>query len=284
MNLGRIGVWSWQLREAAGVEAAPELEQLGYGALWFPNSPVAFERAGALLEATQRIAVATGIVSIWDHPPEAAAAAHHALVAAHPGRFVLGLGISHEHLVNSVEPGRYRRPLARMREYLDALDAAAAPVPVGERMLAALGPRMLELSRDRTAGAHPYLVTVEHTRDARQLLGPDVVLAPEQAVVLETDPERARALGRQHLTRYLQAPNYTNSWLRLGFTPGDLENGGSDRLVDGLVAWGDIGAIRDRVAQHHDAGADHVCLQVVTADPAALPREEWRTLAAALIG
>src|SRR2546421_8293312 len=135
---------------------------------------------------------------------------------------------------------------------------------------------MLELSRDRTAGAHPYLVTVEHTRQARELLGPDALLAPEQAVVLETDPDRARALGREHLTRYLQAPNYTNSWLRLGFTPGDLEHGGSDRLVDGLVAWGDAGAIRERVAQHHDAGADHVCLQVITADPMTPPLEEWR--------
>ena len=283
VNLGRIGVWSWQMREEAGVEAAAELEQLGYGALWFPNSPVAFERARALLEATQRVAVATGIVSIWAHPPAAAAAAHHALTAEHPGRFVLGLGVSHAHLVDADEPGRYRRPLTRMREYLDALDAAETPVPAVERVLAALGPRMLELSRDRTAGAHPYLVTVEHTREARALLGPDAVLAPEQAVVLETDPDRARALGRQHLSRYLLAPNYTNSWLRLGFTPGDLENGGSDRLVDGLVAWGDAGAIRDRVAQHHDAGADHVCVQVITADPAALPREEWRTLAAALI-
>lgn len=284
MDLGKVGIWSWSIREEGAEDAVAELEQLGYGTVWFPNSPAAFERARALLEATRRVVVATGIVSIWTHPPEAAAAAHHELVREHPGRFVLGLGVSHAHLVNAEQPGRYRQPLARMREYLDALDAAEHPVPREERVLAALGPRMLELSRDRTAGAHPYLVTVQHTREARELLGPDAVLAPEQAVVLETDPDRARALGRQHLSRYLLAPNYTNSWLRLGFTPGDLENGGSDQLVDGLVAWGDAGAIRERVAQHHEAGADHVCLQVITADPASLPREEWRTLAGALIG
>ncbi|HXM54595.1 MAG TPA: LLM class F420-dependent oxidoreductase [Candidatus Dormibacteraeota bacterium] len=285
MELGKIGIWSWAIREEGAEEAAAELEQLGYGALWFPNSPTAFERARALLEATERISVATGIVSIWTHPPDRAAAAHHELTRDHPGRFVLGLGVSHPHLVDAEQPGRYRQPVARMREYLDALDAAEHPVPAGERLLAALGPRMLELSRDRTAGAHPYLVTVEHTRGARELLGPDAVLAPEQAVVLETDPDQARAVARQHLAMYLRAPNYTNSWLRLGFTPGDLENGGSDRLVDGLVAWGDVGAIRERVAQHHEAGADHVCLQVITAAARGeLPREEWRTLARALIG
>lgn len=285
MDLGRIGIWSWHLREegAEVAEAAAELDELGYGALWFPNSPAAFDRARALLEATRRLAVATGIVSIWTHPPDAAAAAHHGLARDHPGRFLLGLGISHAFLLDSEQQERYRRPLARMREYLDGLDAAEHPVPVEERILAALGPRMLELSRDRSAGAHPYLVTVEHTRRARELLGPDRVLAPEQAVVLETDPVRARALGRQHLSRYLLAPNYTNSWLRLGFTPEDLENGGSDRLVDGLVAWGDADAIRERVAQHHESGADHVCLQVVTANPAQLPRREWRTLAEALL-
>ncbi|HSR22021.1 MAG TPA: LLM class F420-dependent oxidoreductase [Candidatus Eisenbacteria bacterium] len=285
MDLGRVGIWSWHLREeGAGVaEAAAELDELGYGALWFPNSPAAFDRARALLEATRRLVVATGIVSIWTHPPDAAAAAHHELSRDHPGRFLLGLGISHAFLLDSEQQARYRRPVARMREYLDGLDGAERPVPVEERILAALGPRMLELSRDRSAGAHPYLVTVEHTRRARELLGPDRALAPEQAVVLETDPERARALGREHLSRYLRAPNYTNSWLRLGFTPEDLENGGSDRLVDGLVAWGDVDAIRERVAQHHEAGADHVCLQVVTVNPAQLPRQEWRTLAEGLL-
>jgi probable F420-dependent oxidoreductase len=279
VDLGRVGVWSWLPADdlVPTVETAAELERLGYGALWFPESPASFDIARALLAGTGRMVVATGIVSIWKHAPAESAAAHRELTAAHPGRFLLGLGVSHAFLTD----GRYRRPLARMREYLDELDAAEPPVPAAERVLAALGPRMLELARDRSAGAHPYLVTPEHTRLAREVLGPDRLLAVEQAAVLETDPERARALGRQHLTVYLQAPNYTNNWRRLGFTEEDLAGGGSDRLVDALIAWGDAGAIRDRVAQHHEAGADHVCVQVVTGEFRA-PVDEWRALAPAL--
>ncbi len=167
-----------------------------------------------------------------------------------------------------------------MRAYLDALDAAPTPVPAGERVLAALGPRMLQLARERSAGAHPYLGTVEHTRRARAVLGAGPLLAPEQAVVLETDPDRARAIGRAHITFYLQAPNYTNNWLRLGFARDDLADGGSDRLVDALVAWGSVETIGERVAQHLAAGADHVCLQVLTGDATAMPSGEWQTLAA----
>jgi probable F420-dependent oxidoreductase len=285
VELGRIGIWAWQFwgERADVVDAAAELDELGYGAVWFPNGPTIFERSRELLEATRRLVVAPGIVSIWTHTPEAAASAHHELTRDHPGRFLLGLGVSHQHLVDRDEPGRYSRPVTRMREYLDALDAAPTPVPADQRILAALGPRMLDLARERSAGAHPYLVTAEHTEIARRALGPDRTLAVEQAVVLETDPVRARQLGREHITFYLRAPNYTNNWLRLGFAPGDLENGGSDRLVDALVAWGDTDAIRERVAAHHRAGADHVCLQVITDDRTALPRAEWRSLAAALI-
>ena len=279
MDLGRVGVWNWLPADdlVTAVEAAAELERLGFGALWFPESAASFDIARALLEGTSRMVVATGIVSIWKHPPAESAAAHAELTAAHPGRFLLGLGVSHAFLAD----GQYRRPLAKMREYLDDLDAAQPRVPAAERVLAALGPRMLELARDRSAGAHPYLVTPEHTRLAREVLGPDRLIAAEQAVVLETDPERARALARQHLAIYLQAPNYTNNWRRLGFTEDDLAGGGSDRLVDALVAWGDAGAIRDRVARHHESGADHVCLQVVTGEFRP-PREEWLTLAPAL--
>lgn len=276
MELGRVGLWSWVPATDLGpaVEAAAELERLGCGTFWFPESPASFDVARALLEGTSRMVVATGIVSIWKHSPAESAAAYHDLTHAHPGRFLLGLGVSHAFLTD----GQYRRPLAKMGEYLDALDAEVPPVPVGGRVLAALGPRMLELARDRSAGAHPYLVTPEHTRLARQALGPDRLLATEQAVVLETDPERARALARQHLRVYLMAPNYTNSWLRLGFTEDDFAEGGSDRLVDALVAWGDAGAIRERVARHHEAGADHVCVQIVTEDRQ-LSVDQWRALA-----
>ncbi len=281
MQLGRIGIWSssfWGDRGAAK-EAAAQLEQLGYGALWFPNRPALFALAGELLGATQRIVVATGIASIWTHPAEEVAEVHHTLTQAHPNRFVLGLGVSHAHLVNRGEPGRYDRPFERMSAYLDALDTAPIPVPANERLLAALGPRMLGLARDRSAGAHPYLVTAEHTRRARESLGAGPILAPEQAVVLETNPERARAIAREHLSMYLQAPNYANNWLRLGFAADDLTNGGSDRLVDALVAWGNSDTIRERVAEHFSAGADHVCLQVITADRTAMPLVEWQALA-----
>ncbi len=283
-ELGRIGIWSrhfWGERSGA-LEASAELEELGYGALWLPNGPALFELAGALLGATRRVVVATGIASIWMHPPEEAAATHHALNQSHPGRFLLGLGVSHPHIVDRDQPGRYSRPLRKMREYLDSLDRAPTPVPTDERLLAALGPRMLELARDRSAGAHPYLGTVEHTRLAREVLGAGPLLAPELAVVLETDPSRARSVARQHLTYYLKAPNYTNNWLRLGFTPEDLAGDASDRLVDAVVAWGAEDAIRDRIAKQHEAGADHVCIQVIT-EESRPPLEEWRTLASALI-
>ncbi len=280
-QLGRIGIWSsafWSERQEAQ-RAAIELEQLGYGTLWFPNRDNLFELARDLLDVTERVVIATGIANIWTHSPEQTAAAHQALTQAHPGRFLLGLGVSHAHLVDQAEAGRYRKPVERMLSYLDALDAAPTPVPPGERVLAALGPRMLEIARTRSAGAHPYLVTIEHTRQARAALGQGPLLAPEQAVVLETDPAEARRIARIHLARYLQAPNYANNWLRLGFTEDDIANGGSDRLVDALVAWGDLDTIRARIADHFAAGADHVCLQALAADPAAVPYDAWRALA-----
>jgi probable F420-dependent oxidoreductase len=170
-----------------------------------------------------------------------------------------------------------------MREYFDQLDAASPRVPQGERALAALGPKMLELARERTAGAHPYLVSPEHTAAAREVLGDGPLLAPEQKVVLETDPDTARAVARQHLAVYLRLPNYTNNLLRTGFSEDDLAGGGSDRLVDGIVVWGDLDAVAGRVRAHHDAGADHVCLQVLLADAPVFPRPEWRRLAGALL-
>jgi probable F420-dependent oxidoreductase len=280
-QIGRIGIWSsalWAEREVVQ-RIARELEGLGYGTLWFPNGPGMLDRARELLDATSRVVVATGIASIWTHPAEQVAAAHSALTLAHPGRFLLGLGVSHAHLVDSQQAGRYTKPVEHLLAYLDALDAAPTPVPPDERVLAALGPRMLEIARTRSAGAHPYLVTVEHTRSAREALGAGPLLAPEQAVVVTSDPAEARRLARIHLARYLQAPNYTNNWLRLGFTPDDLANGGSDRLVDALVAWGDVAAIRQRVAAHLAAGADHVCLQALTESWTSIPYDQWRALA-----
>src|SRR5499427_5777068 len=196
---------------------------------------------------------------------------HRELTETYPGRFLLGLGVSHQQIVDREQAGRYSRPVERMGEYLDALDSGPNPVQRAERVLAAQGPRMLALARDRGAGAHPYLVTVEHTALARDVLGPDRLLAPEQAVVLEADPVRARMIGREHLAPYLQLPNYTNNWLRLGFTADDLAGGGSDRLIDGLVAWGTTEAIRNRIGEHYRAGADHVSIQVVTRTGPACP-------------
>jgi probable F420-dependent oxidoreductase len=280
-QLGRIGIWSpafWVEQEEAQ-RIARELERLGYGALWFPNRGGMFDRARELLDATSHVVVATGIVSIWMYPPEQVAAAHHALTQAHPRRFLLGLGVSHAHLVNRQEAGRYAKPAERMLAYLEALDTAPTPVPPSERVLAALGPRMLEIARTHSAGAHPYLVPVQHTRIARQVLGAGPLLAPEQGVVLATDPAEARRIARMHLSGYLQAPNYVNNWLRLGFTKDDIADGGSERLVDALIAWGDVDTIRERIAAHIAAGADHVCLQALTEKPASIPYDEWRALA-----
>jgi len=287
MDLGSVGVWSAELRfgeTGAAAEMAAELEALGYGALWYPaGNEGAFACAEALLSATDHIVVATGIVSVWSHDAATTAAAHARLASAHPDRFLLGLGISHRPLVDQSEPGRYHQPLATMAHYLDQLDAASPPVPLAERAIAALGPRMLELARQRSAGSHPYLVTPEHTKAARELLGAQALLAPEQAVLIETDPARARAVGRHHLELYLRLPNYVNNWRRLGFTDDDFAAGGSDRLVDSLVAWGDAETVADRVGAHLDAGATHVCLQALGGPERVPPLPTWRTLAEVLI-
>ena len=292
VQLGRTGVWSGQLRYGGDPgerrDAAAELETLGYSALWVPGGigGEIFDDCRALLEATGRVPVATGILNLWMHTPEETAEGHAGLTRDFPDRFLLGIGISHGPLIDSIEAGRYERPIDKTRAFLDALDAADPPVPVGERALAALGPRMLELARDRTAGAHPYLVVPEHTRRAREVLGPDRVLAPEQHVFLGTDAAEARAAARHSLQIYLGLPNYTNNWIRSGFTPDDLADGGSDRLCDALVVWGDEATIAGRVREHHDAGADHVCIQVVTSPDAGpgMPMDALRALAPALTG
>lgn len=282
--LDGTGIWAGQLRYGDPGEigaAAAELDELGYRALWVPDvGGDLFADLEVLLGSTQRAVVATGILNLWMHSAEESAAAHHRLTERHRDRFLMGIGVSHQVLVDSAEAGRYRKPLSAMSDYLDRLDSATYPLDRSHRVLAALGPKMLELARTRAAGAHPYNVTAEHTAAARAALGADALVAPEQAVALTTDRDRGRSLGRRHLSLYLGLPNYANNLLRLGFTTDDLADGGSDRLVDALVAWGDVEAIATRVQEHRDAGADHVCIQALVED--GFPWDAWRELAPAL--
>jgi probable F420-dependent oxidoreductase len=287
IDIGAVGVWSRELRyhedRAASAQAAAELEELGFGALWIPD--VGGDVLGAvdhLLGATRRIPLATGILNIWMHDPAQVTAGVGALERAHGERFLLGLGASHSAVVDAEAPGRYGHPLATMVAYLDALDAQHEPVAPERRVLAALGPRMLELARERSAGAHPYLVTAEHTRRARELLGPDRLLAPELSVAFEPDPTAALESARAFVSHYLALPNYVNNLLRLGYDEADVAAPGSDRLVRALVASGDEQEIAARVAEHHAAGADHVAIHVVGAGET-LPLEAWRRLAPALL-
>lgn len=282
MNLGRVGVWwslSWQVASDPTLDVASELESLGYTAIWSSGGfrPGLSSRFGRLLESTRQLCVASGIVSIWGATPAEVAQGVSDLEERYPGRFLLGLGASHATLIQS-----YRRPFAHMVEYLDALDAMVPTVPKERRVLAALGPKMLELAATRAAGAHPYFVPVEHTAFAREVMGTGPLLAPELTVVLERDARRARELARTFTTGYLALPNYTNNLRRLGFGDDDLAGRGSDRLVDGVVAWGDEEAVAARVREHHDAGADHVCLQVVTGK-GGFPLGEYRRLADVLM-
>lgn len=282
---GRVGIWSSALHgsrtDDAGrkaiAEAVAELEELGYGTIWIGGSPSP-DDAAAVVAATRTVTVATGILNIWSHTAEEVAARIAAVDEAARGRFVLGLGVSHGPLVP-----QYARPYSAMVGYLDALDAATPPVEPGERVLAALGPKMLKLAADRALGAHPYLVTTEHTAEAREALGPDALLAPELTVVLDTDRDRARTTARNMLDMYLQLPNYTANLLRLGFAESDFADGGSVRLLDALFALGDAEHVTSRTREYLDAGADHVALQVLTADEggSGLPRAQWRELAEA---
>jgi probable F420-dependent oxidoreductase len=240
-----------------------------------------------LLGATRRCVIATGVSPIHNRDAVASANGQRALDEAFPGRFLLGLGVSHKWLVEGIRGGTYTKPLAAMRTYLDAMDAApytsAAPTVLGRRVLAALGPKMLALAAERADGAHPYLTTPDHTAKARAILGADRILAPDQKVLIETDPIEARRVGRMHLQNYLSQPNYRNSLLRQGFDESDLDDDGSDRLVDAIVAWGDIDAIAARVQEHLDAGATHVAVQLLRSDMADLPLVEYRLLADALV-
>jgi len=269
-KLGRVGVW-WSLPMTGPAsdarDVAAEIEQLGYTALWYGESATTkdtFVQAAILLAATSELKVATGIANVWSRAAATAVAGAAALGEAFDDRFLLGLGISHAPHVSLIG-GHYGRPLTTVRHYLDAMDEAPYPGarPAGgvRRVLAALRPGMVRLASERAAGAHPYFVSVEHTARTREILGPQPLLAPEQAFVLETDPVRARALSRGHMAHYLEMPNYVNHLRELGYHDEDIAAGGSDRLVDAIVAWGDVDAVATRVQAHLDAGADHVSLQ-----------------------
>lgn len=287
-ELRGTGVWNAALRygdAAEAAEAAAELESLGYSALWLPDvGGDLFQAVENVMAATTTTTVATGILNLWMHTPAETAEAYTRLTGQHGRRFLVGIGISHGSFIDQMKPGEYTRPLSRTEAYLDELDQQSPTVPADDRVLAALGPRMLALAGRKAAGTHPYNVMPEHTAAAREALGPGKLVAPEQAVVLETDPQRARSTARTFLATYLALPNYANNWFRHGLTPDDVVDGGSDRLVDALVAWGDEEAVAARVRAHRDAGADHVCIQVLTGEPVALARDEWRRLAPVLCG
>jgi probable F420-dependent oxidoreductase len=288
MKLGRIGIWTSTLDyqpSAKAQDAARELEQLGYPAIWFPEAlrREAFSNAGLLLAATSRLVVATGIASIYARDAVTMAAGQKTLAEAYPDRFLLGIGVSHQPSVEHVRGHVYGKPVTAMTAYLEAMSKApyqaVEPSEKPMTVLAALGPNMLKLAAERTSGAHPYFVPVEHTRMARKVLGPTALLAPEQAVVLETDPDRARTIARVHTLYYLRLTNYVNNLRRLGYTDEDVSGAGSDRLVDDIVAWGGIDDVASRIKAHLDAGADHVSLQVFAEDAKALPMQQWRALA-----
>jgi probable F420-dependent oxidoreductase len=291
VDLGPVGIWY------GGIDALPTpearravqlLEELGFPSMWIAEAVGRdpFVSAAVLLAATERLRIATGIANIYARDPMTMAAGQKTLAEAFPGRFLLGLGVSHGHLVAGVRKHDWSKPYSYMVEYLDKMDKAlfmaVKPADDGGRVLAALGPKMLALSATRANGSHPYFTTPDHTRIARDAMGADALLAPEQMVVLETDPTEARRIARAGMKIYLGLPNYYNNLRRIGFEESDWTDGGSDRLVDAIVAWGTPEQVAARVREHHAAGADHVCVQVLRAD-ASMPDREWRQLAEVLL-
>ena len=277
MNLGKIGVWTSY--RAFGIERAGEAaklaEQLGYGAWWVGGSPHVPD-VRPVLEATSTLVAATGILNVWINDPAETAAADAALRAEHPGRFMLGIGIGHREATSD-----YRRRWRPMRSFLDGLDSSPTPPPAEQRCLAALGPKMLDLARERAAGTHSYFVPVEHTRFARERLGPGRLVAPELACVIDTDPVRARAVARGVREAVPRPAQLHANLLHFGFTEGDIDGGGSDRLIDAVIPHGTAEQIAEVVRAHLDEGADHVCLQPLGEE--GIPRESWTALAKVLI-
>lgn len=283
-NIGRLGVWispdALSAREIA--ELAQGAERLDYDTLWYPEG-IGFETfgfGGFILSETGRLRAASGIANIYARDAVTAIAGHHTLNKAHGDRFILGLGVSHIPLVEGFRGHTYGKPVATMRAYLDAMDAAELSITAPERniVLAALGPNMLALARDRTKGAHPYLVTPEHTARAREILGPDAWLCVEQKICFTMDAALAREVAASVLSLYLPLPNYRNNWLSLGFTEDELSGCGSDRFLDAMVAWGSVADVRARLKAHFDAGANHVCVQPL--NPNDSGRVDWKALEA----
>jgi probable F420-dependent oxidoreductase len=286
MRLGPIGVWYFteSLAASQAAEMAQRIESLGYSALWIPEAVGRhpFAHSAWLLAKTERLIVATGIANIYARDAAASASAQKTLAEQSGGRFLLGLGVSHRPMVEGVRGHVYASPVKTMRAYLEAMQKAPymAPQPPEPppTVIAALGPQMLKLAAKMTQGAHPYFTTPEHTAMARATMGKDAWLCVEQKVLLETDPAKARALGRAAANIYLGLENYRNNWKRLGFSDSDFANGGSDRFIDATVAWGDVAAIRKRIRAHQDAGASHVCIQPI--NPAGVPLPDWKVLEA----
>lgn len=289
VDIGRVGIWTGQIDAIPTVQVrdlVQELEGMGWPCLWRPEASGrdALVSAAHMLDATSILRIATGIAQIHARHPHTTRAAQKTLHEASGGRFLLGLGVSHAPFIEGSRKLEYRTPYSDMVAYLEAMAEAPFTAVAADddppTVLAALGPKMLRLAASAAQGAHPYFSPVEHTAFARETMGAGPLLAPEQMVVLDTDRDRARALAIQHMSRYLRLPNYTNNLLRHGFTEGDLA-GPSQRLVDAIVVCGDVEAVVARVRQHHDAGADHVCIQVLTDRPTDLPMRAWREIAEA---
>lgn len=290
LDLGKVGLWAFDFDMqpmGRAREAVAEVEELGFRALWVPEAVgrEPFASAALLLSATRSLTLATGIASLHARTAQTMQAGWKTLTEAFPGRFLLGIGVSHQPMVEGAHRGNYDKPYSTMVEYLDAMDAGlffgAPPSTPPRRVLAALGPKMLALAAQRTDGAHPYFTPVEHTAVAREAMGPDAFLGPEVAVVFETDATKAREVAKRHMATYLRLPNYTNNLVRMGFTQDDVA-GPSDRLVDAIVGWGTLDDIVARVRAHLDAGANHVCVQVLAGQMGQLPMREWRELASAV--
>lgn len=287
MELGKLGVWYFTdgMTAADAADCAKRIEALGYSALWIPETVGRnpFAHAAWLLANTSTLTLATGIANIYHREPGVTLAAQHTLAEQSDGRFLLGLGVSHKPLVEGLRGLTYGKPVATMRDYLRKMKASPYAAPQTSEppktVIAALGPKMLELAATEVDGAHPYFTSPAHTKMARDVMGPDAWLCVEQKVILDTDPERARAAARRSAATYQGLPNYRNNWLRMGLTEADINDTGSDAFIDATFAWGDVDAIRNRIDEHFASGANHVCIQPIRSD-GEIRQPDWHALEA----